>query len=358
MRRKKLKIGLIGGGRIGKVHGENIQKYIPDAEVSIFVNRTRREELVKWAEDLEIPRISSDPEEIFSDPEIDAVCICSATETHIEYIIRAAKAGKHIFCEKPVHWDIGRIKEALEAVREAGVKLQIGFVRRFDRSHRAVREAVASGKLGAPYMIKACSRDPEPPSMEYIQGSGGIFLDMMIHDFDMARYLSGSEVTEVYAMGACLVDPRFADCGDVDTALVTLKFANGAMGVIDNCRRSSYGYDQAGRSPLREGLRAGRKCTGASGLYQYGRRHRDGETHLVFPGEIQRCFCGRNESLYFRDTGGSGSSRERKRRTGAGADRPGGEKVPGRGKAGAVIGDRILISDFFLCSHFFDISRL
>ena len=244
MRRKKLKIGLIGGGRIGKVHGENIQKYIPDAEVSIFVNRTRREELVKWAEDLEIPRISSDPEEIFSDPEIDAVCICSATETHIEYIIRAAKAGKHIFCEKPVHWDIGRIKEALEAVREAGVKLQIGFVRRFDRSHRAVREAVASGKLGAPYMIKACSRDPEPPSMEYIQGSGGIFLDMMIHDFDMARYLSGSEVTEVYAMGACLVDPRFADCGDVDTALVTLKFANGAMGVIDNCRRSSYGYDQ------------------------------------------------------------------------------------------------------------------
>lgn len=242
--KKKIKIGLIGGGRIGKVHGENIQKYIPDAEVAILVNRTRREELIKWAEDLEIPRISSDPEDIFSDPDIDAVCICSATETHIDYIIRAAKAGKHIFCEKPVHWDISRIKEALEAVRKAGVKLQIGFVRRFDRSHRAVRETVSSGKLGAPYMIKACSRDPEPPSMEYIQGSGGIFLDMMIHDFDMARYLSGSEVTEVYAQGACLVDHRFADYGDVDTALVTLKFANGAMGVIDNCRRSSYGYDQ------------------------------------------------------------------------------------------------------------------
>mgnify|MGYP001623142886 CR=1 FL=1 len=241
---EKVRIGLIGAGRIGKLHGTNIQNFVPGAEVVLAADPFMNDAMRNWAEELGIPRTSADPEEVFADPEVEAVFICSSTDTHADFIIRAAKAGKHIFCEKPIHTDLAKIREALDAVREAGVKLQIGFVRRFDRSHRAVHDAVASGKLGAPYLVKICSRDPEAPSMEYVKGSGGIFLDMMIHDFDMARYLSGSEVTEVYAAGACLVDPGFAAFGDVDTAVVTLKFANGAIGVIDNCRQAPYGYDQ------------------------------------------------------------------------------------------------------------------
>ncbi|HIV24185.1 MAG TPA: inositol 2-dehydrogenase [Candidatus Scatomonas pullistercoris] len=241
---EKVRIGLIGTGRIGKLHGTNIQNLVPNAEIVIAADPFMNEETREWAAGLGIPRTSADPEEVFADPEVDAVFICSSTATHADFIIRAAGAGKHIFCEKPIHTDIGKIQEALRAVEEAGVKLQIGFVRRFDRSHRAVRDAVASGKLGAPYVVKICSRDPEAPSMEYVKGSGGIFMDMTIHDFDMARYLSGSEVTEVYASGACLVNPQFARYGDVDTAIITLKFANGAIGVIDNCRQAPYGYDQ------------------------------------------------------------------------------------------------------------------
>ncbi len=158
--------------------------------------------------------------------------------------MKAAAAGKHIFCEKPIHTEIAKIKEALAAVEKAGVKLQVGFVRRFDRSHKAVRDVVASGKLGKPYVVKVCSRDPAGPPMSYVKVSGGIFLDMMIHDFDMVRYLAGSEVTEVSATGTVLTDPGYAEYDDVDTAIVTLKFENGAIGVIDNCRQAPYGYDQ------------------------------------------------------------------------------------------------------------------
>ena len=241
---KKVKIGLLGAGRIGKLHGTNVQNFIPDAEIAVvadpFMNDTMRE----WAAGLGIPKATDNPEEVFADPEVDAVFICSSTDTHADFIIKAAKAGKHIFCEKPIHTDVARIKEALQAVEEAGGKLQVGVVRRFDRNHKAVRDTVASGRLGAPYVVKVCSRDPEAPPMEYVKVSGGIFLDMMIHDFDMVRYLSGSDVTEVSATGACLVDPRFAEYDDVDTAIVTLKFANGAIGVIDNCRQAPYGYDQ------------------------------------------------------------------------------------------------------------------
>ena len=241
---KKVKIGLLGAGRIGKLHGTNVQNFIPEAEISVVADPFMNDSMKEWAESVGIRKTSSNPEDVFADPEVDAVFICSSTDTHADFIIQAAKAGKHIFCEKPIHTDIARIKEALQAVEEAGVKLQVGFVRRFDKNHKAVHDAVASGKLGAPYVVKVCSRDPEAPPMEYVKVSGGIFMDMMIHDFDMVRYLSGSDVTEVSAAGACLVDTRFADYDDVDTAIVTLKFANGAIGVIDNCRQAPYGYDQ------------------------------------------------------------------------------------------------------------------
>ena len=240
----KLRIGLLGGGRIGKLHGTNIQNFIPNAEVVVVADPFMNDAMKEWAASVGITNTTNDPEEVFTNPDVDAVFICSSTDTHADFIIKAAKAGKHIFCEKPIHTQVARIEEALKAVEEAKVKLQVGFVRRFDASHKAVRDTVASGKMGKPYIIKVCSRDPEAPPMEYVKVSGGIFLDMMIHDFDMVRYLSGSEVTEVSAIGAIKVDPDFATYDDVDTAIVTLKFENGAIGVIDNSREAPYGYDQ------------------------------------------------------------------------------------------------------------------
>ena len=241
---KKLRIGILGGGRIGKLHGTNIQNFVPNAEVVILADPFLNDAMEEWAKSVGITKCTKDPEEVFASDEVDAVFICSSTDTHADFMIKAAAAGKHIFCEKPIHTEIARIKEALDAVEKAGVKLQVGFVRRFDRSHKAVRDVVASGKLGKPYVIKVCSRDPAGPPMSYIAVSGGIFTDMTIHDFDMVRYLSGSDVTEVFAAGTVLTDPAYADYDDVDTAIITLKFENGAIGVIDNCRQAPYGYDQ------------------------------------------------------------------------------------------------------------------
>ncbi len=241
---KKVRIGLIGAGRIGKLHGENLALAVPEAQLVAVADPFLNDATRTWAKGLGVDKCYLDAKAIFSDPAIDAVFICSSTDTHADFIIQAAAAGKHIFCEKPIHHDIARIREALAAVDQAGVKLQVGFVRRFDHNHKMVRDTVASGKLGAPHIVKVTSRDPEQPPMDYVKGSGGIFMDMMIHDFDMVRFLSGSEVTEVTAYGEVLIDARFKDYDDVDTAIVMLKFANGAIGVIDNSRRAGYGYDQ------------------------------------------------------------------------------------------------------------------
>jgi myo-inositol 2-dehydrogenase/D-chiro-inositol 1-dehydrogenase len=239
---KKLKIGIIGAGRIGKLHAENLIR-LQEAKVKA-VSDIFAEQIVEWANDLGIKNVTNDYKDILNDSEIDAVFICSSTDTHTELIIEAAKAGKHIFCEKPVSFNMEETKKALQAVKEAGVKLQIGFNRRFDHNFKRVRDMITSGKVGEPHMIKITSRDPQPPSEEYIKVSGGMFIDMTIHDFDMARYLSGSDVEEVYVQGAVLVDPVFAEYGDVDTAITTLKFKNGSIGVIDNSRKAVYGYDQ------------------------------------------------------------------------------------------------------------------
>ena len=240
----KVRIGLIGAGRIGKLHGTNLMNAVSDAEVTVVADPFMNETMEAWAKSLGIPKCTKDVDAVFTDPDVDAVFICSSTDTHADFIIKAARAGKDIFCEKPIHTDIARINEALAEVEKAGVKLQVGFVRRFDHNHKAVRDVVASGDLGKVYVVKVTSRDPEGPPMSYIEVSGGLFNDMMIHDFDMVRYLSGSEVTEVTAIGAVLTDPDYAKYNDVDTAIVTLKFANGAIGVIDNCRTAPYGYDQ------------------------------------------------------------------------------------------------------------------
>ncbi|NLM74082.1 MAG: inositol 2-dehydrogenase [Clostridiaceae bacterium] len=240
---KRIKVGVIGAGRIGKIHTENIKYFIPDAEV-VAVSDINVEAIRSWAEGLGIPKIVNDYKEILKDPEIDAVLICSSTNTHSQISIEAAEAGKHIFCEKPIDYDLDRIDAVLKAVEKAGVKFQVGFNRRFDHNFKKVRDLILEGKIGDPHIIKITSRDPAPPPIEYVKVSGGIFLDMTIHDFDMARYLSGSEVEEVYVNGAVLVDPAIGEAGDIDTAIITLKFKNGAIGVIDNSRKAAYGYDQ------------------------------------------------------------------------------------------------------------------
>ena len=158
--------------------------------------------------------------------------------------IEAIKAGKHVFCEKPIDHDIAKIKEVIDALEGTNLKYQVGFNRRFDHNFESLQQAVAAGKVGKPEIIKITSRDPEPPSIDYVKVSGGMFLDMTIHDFDMVRYLAGCDATEVYVQSANLVDPAIGEAGDVDTAVITLQMENGAIAVIDNCRRASYGYDQ------------------------------------------------------------------------------------------------------------------
>lgn len=238
-----LNIGLIGVGRIGKVHGEHIAQRIPRARLAA-VSDVNAEEARAVAARLGVGRVEADHRALLADPAIDAVVVCSPTDLHAVMIREAAAAGKQIFCEKPIARTLGEIDQALDAVARAGVKLQIGFNRRFDANFARVRRAVASGEIGDPHLVHIISRDPGPPPIEYVRVSGGMFLDMTIHDFDMARFLIGGEVEEVYAAGAVRVDPAIGEAGDLDTALVTLKFACGALCVIDNSRRAVYGYDQ------------------------------------------------------------------------------------------------------------------
>jgi myo-inositol 2-dehydrogenase/D-chiro-inositol 1-dehydrogenase len=239
----KINVGVIGAGRIGKLHAEHLAYRVPDANIvaiaDIFLDAAAR-----CAAELQIPSAVKDHREIMENPDIEAVIICSSTDTHAQMIEEAAAAGKHIFCEKPIDFDLARIDRALEAVDKAGVKLQVGFNRRFDPNFKRVREMVAAGKIGTPHILRITSRDPGPPPIEYVKVSGGIFLDMTIHDFDMARYLIGSEVTEIYAAGGVMVDPEIGKAGDIDTAVITLRFANGTIGTIDNSRKAAYGYDQ------------------------------------------------------------------------------------------------------------------
>jgi len=239
---QKIKVGIIGAGRIGQVHAKSITYHIPQAQL-VAISDIYEEGAKKVAEELGIPNYYKDYHEILNDPSIDAVLICSSTDTHADIACEAAAAGKHIFCEKPVDLTVAKIKKVIEAVDKAGVKLQIGFNRRYDHNFAYIKQLEKDGKIGRIQTVKITSRDPEPPSIDYVKVSGGIFLDMTVHDFDMARFIGG-EVEEVYANATVMVDPAIGEAGDVDTALVALKFKSGAIGVIDNCRKASYGYDQ------------------------------------------------------------------------------------------------------------------
>ncbi len=239
----KLRIGIVGAGRIGRVHAETLAFRLPKADFIAIADpdATAASDVAAHCGN---PKVVRDAEEIFADRSIDAVLICSPTATHAEFVIRAARAGKHVFCEKPIDHSLLKIDQALREVSKSGVKFQVGFNRRFDANFARVRSAVERNQIGTPYLLHIISRDPGPPPISYIRTSGGIFLDMTIHDFDMARFLIGDEVESVYTAGTVKVDPEIGEAGDLDTALVVLQFKSGVIGTIDNCRQAVYGYDQ------------------------------------------------------------------------------------------------------------------
>lgn len=258
--------GVIGAGRIGKVHTESICLHIKNAKIKTLADPFMTEETAEWAKSLGVEETTKDYHEILNDPEIDAVMICSSTNTHSPISIEAIQAGKHVFCEKPIDHDLGKIKEVVKALEGSKLKYQVGFNRRFDHNFEAVKNAIAAGKIGDPHIIKITSRDPEPPSAEYAAVSGGMFLDMTIHDFDMVRYLAGCDAEEIYVQSAVLVDPAIGEAGDVDTAVITLKMENGAIAVIDNSRKAVYGYDQRAEVFGSKGMAATANDTASSAV--------------------------------------------------------------------------------------------
>jgi len=239
---RKVNIAVIGTGRMGSVHVANLVHSIPEANLSAICD-IKLDVAQAVADKLGIQRVVQDYHELLADKDIEAILIATSTDTHAFIMKDVAAAGKHIFCEKPLSMDLESIDEALAAVEKAKVKLQVGFNRRFDKSFQQVHRIVDSGEIGRPCVLRITSRDPELPAMEFLRVSGGMFLDMSIHDFDMARFLIG-EVEEIYAVGSVLVAPELNEIGDIDTNIINLKFANGTLGTIDNSRQAVYGYDQ------------------------------------------------------------------------------------------------------------------
>ena len=238
---ESMKIGIAGVGRIGKIHLENILQYFPGADIKIVADPSS--DAKTYVEEKNL-RYSSKYNDIIKSKDINTAIICSPTDTHADFVVEAARAGKHIFCEKPLDLSFERVVEVLKIVRESGVKLMLGFNRRFDPNFMKIKSMVSEGKIGDPQILKITSRDPGPPPLSYVKVSGGLFMDMAIHDFDMARYIMDKKVTEVYAKGAVLVDPEIGAAGDIDSALTTLTFEDGTLANIDNSRKAIYGYDQ------------------------------------------------------------------------------------------------------------------
>jgi myo-inositol 2-dehydrogenase/D-chiro-inositol 1-dehydrogenase len=233
-----LRVGVVGTGRIGALHARILSHELPGARLAMVYDARP-----EASSGTGVP-VARSAEELVASPDVDAVAICSSTATHVDLVVLAAEAGKPIFCEKPVSLELAEIDRAIRAVERAGALCMVGFNRRFDPGHRSVREAVAAGVIGDVHVVTITSRDPEPPPLEYVRGSGGLFLDMTIHDFDMARFVTGSEIVEVFARGAVRVDTAIGDAGDVDTAALVLTHADGTLTLIDNSRQAVYGFDQ------------------------------------------------------------------------------------------------------------------
>lgn len=235
-------IGVLGCGRIGVMHAELTAQRIEGAHLA-GVYDVVTESAKKVADKFNCKQFT-DPDALMSAPEVGAIAICTSTDTHVEVLLMASKYRKPVFCEKPISLSLSETDRALKAISDSKTPLMLGFNRRFDPSHRSVRDNVAKGVIGDVHIARITSRDPSPPPIEYAKVSGGIFIDMTIHDFDMARYVVGSEIVSVYATGAVRVVPEFAEIGDLDTVAIMLQHESGAITMIDNSRQAVYGYDQ------------------------------------------------------------------------------------------------------------------
>ena len=235
-----INLALLGAGRIGSIHGRNARQH-PDVNlVGLFDPYSPNAD--QLANELGCDQLTLD--DAFDREDIDGILICSATDTHADFIERAANAGKHVFCEKPVDLSLERVQACIDRVSGSTRAIMVAFNRRFDPNFSALQHQIAQGAIGEIELVNIISKDPGPPPVEYIQVSGGLFRDMTIHDFDMARYLLGESITSVSAEASCLVDAGIAEAGDSDTAIVNMTSVNGKLVQISNSRRANYGYDQ------------------------------------------------------------------------------------------------------------------
>ena len=239
---ERVRVALIGAGRIGQRHAATLATAIPRAELSIIadVHGLSAETL---AAKVRCQHWMTDPQAVLQDASIDAIVIASSTDSHAPLIVAAAEAGKQIFCEKPIALDLEATDRALDAVERAGVRLQMGFQRRFDKAYHRAKELIDAGALGRIEAIRDTMRDPAPAPRAYLETSGGLYRDMTIHNFDCVRWMMGQEVKELFAMGSAIVAPMFQELGDIDTSVISLRFNDDSLGVIDNSRRSGFGYD-------------------------------------------------------------------------------------------------------------------
>ena len=241
---RKIRIGVVGLGRMGTIYAQQVAFAIPEAELTAIATR-RTSVLQDYAEKLAVPYTFTDPYKLLQHDILDAVIIATPTHTHKDFIIATAQAGKHVFCEKPIALTLEATDAALHAVDEAGVRLCVGFMRRCDAAYVAAKQKIAQGVIGTPVLYKGTGRDPERPPIEYAcpEVSGGLLLDLGIHDFDLARWLMGSDIKRVYCEGGVLVYPELEAVGDIDNAVINIVFENGTIGTIDVSRNARYGYD-------------------------------------------------------------------------------------------------------------------
>jgi myo-inositol 2-dehydrogenase/D-chiro-inositol 1-dehydrogenase len=267
-------VGVLGVGRIGRVHAEIVARRVPGLALATVFD-VDDEAARSVARELGVDTASS-AENLMERDDVDATAICTSTDTHVDLLVAAAATGKPVLIEKPISLDLAEVESGLAAADGAGLYVQIGFNRRFDPAHRSVRDAVASGEIGDVHLVRISSRDPSPPPLDYVRTSGGIFLDMTVHDFDMARYVTASDVEEVYARGEVRIDPALGEVGDLDTAVVVLRHESGALTTIDNSRRAVYGYDQRVEAFGSNGMAASENPLAHTGL-----RHTAAGTHTA-----------------------------------------------------------------------------
>ena len=261
----RVRIGLLGCGRIGAMHAELISRRVSGATL-VAVYDVVGDAAAAVAASFGA-RVATSTAEVIEADDVDAVAVCSSTDTHMDLLVEVAAAGKPAFVEKPLSLDLAEVDRGIAAAAEAGIAVQVGFNRRFDAAHRHVRDRVAAGDVGDVHLVRISSRDPDPPPISYIEVSGGIFCDMTIHDFDMARFVTGSDAVEVYAVGGVRVDPAIGEAGDLDTAVIVVTHASGAITTIDNSRRAVYGYDQRLEAFGSKGMASSDNPAAATALY-------------------------------------------------------------------------------------------